>query len=70
MLTPEDFKELKPTFEEIRRLLSAARIAGVQNGRTVPDLISQGFWYRRCSEKLSFGAPQVTPAPFLPLIRA
>ena len=33
MLTPEDFEELKPTFEEIRRLLSAARIAGQRYGK-------------------------------------
>ena len=33
MLTPEDFEELNPTFEEIRRLLSAARIAGQRYGK-------------------------------------
>ena len=33
MLTPEDFEELKPTFEEIRRLLSVARIAGQRYGK-------------------------------------
>ena len=33
MLTAEDFEELKPTFEEIRRLLSAARIAVQRYGK-------------------------------------
>ena len=33
MLTPEDFEKLKPKFEEIRRLLSAARIAGKRYGK-------------------------------------
>ena len=39
MLTPEDFEELKPTFEEIRRLLSAARIVGQRYGK-----LEGGLW--------------------------
>lgn len=33
MLTPKDFEELEPKFEEIRCLLSAARVAGKRYGR-------------------------------------
>ena len=33
MLTPEDFEKLNPKFEEIRWLLSAARIAGKRYGK-------------------------------------
>ena len=37
MLTPEDFRELRPKFEEIRRLLNAAYLSASESEEHVPD---------------------------------